>query len=109
LSFLLLPPSLHFPLLPLFPPSTLQIIKNVCLQHAIQTVTGFVWMSFEPHSDAVDHATVINSSYVPRVAQATVLLLGRLNGEAILRSYGKELVSFVYWWGVPIVQFALAL
>lgn len=47
--------------------------------------------------------------YVPRVAQAVMVLLGPLNGETVLRNYGSQIVQWTYWWAVPFAQFALAL
>ena len=62
-----------------------------------------------PREIFVDHGMVMAQKYAPRVAQLVMVLLGENNGEVVLKSVGRQLVEFTYWWGVPILQFGLAL
>lgn len=91
-----------------------QLIKAVVFQHVVQTALGLMWIEPDeivlPREIFVDHGMVMAQKYAPRVAQLVMVLLGENNGEAVLRSgAGRHLVEFSYWWGIPILQFGLAL
>ena len=82
-------------------------------QHVLQTALGLMWIEPDsvilPREIYVDHAMVMGQRYAPRVAQLVMLAVGRNNGEAVLKVAGRQLVEWSYWWGVPLLQFGLAL
>jgi sphinganine C4-monooxygenase len=89
-----------------------EVIKAVTMQHVVQTILGLVWFGNEEtlyqNEVMVDHLGRM-AGLAPKVAKGVLLLLGPRTGDALLRSYGADLVRFVYWWGVPAGQLLLAL
>lgn len=85
------------------------VVIAVCVQQLIQTALG--WLVLD-EQEAIretfrDHRTELQQcgAYVSRAA---FLLLGPETGSKALRYGGAEVVSWVYWWGVPILQFLWA-
>lgn len=56
----------------------------------------------------VDHLNGMKR-LVPWVVKSGLLVFGEKTGERLLRFAGKGLVSWVYWWGIPIGQMMFAL
>jgi sphinganine C4-monooxygenase len=89
-----------------------QVVKAVIFQQIVQTIVGLILME----SDTSILATEILKDHMagmkylaPRVADLTFLVLGHSTGLNVLHQYGPQLVNFVYWWGIPIVQMYLGL
>lgn len=91
--------------------TVMQVVNAVVLQQVIQTILGYFWMDVEPSSPSdmwKDHLQEMNKlSGV--VGQAVVLVLGDRTGQSVLAKHGKSLVSWTYWWGIPLIQFYFAL
>lgn len=90
--------------------TVMQVVNAVVLQQVIQTILGFFWMDAEPSQHEMwkdDLQEMAKLSGV--VGQAVVLILGERTGQSLLMKHGKDIVSWTYWWGVPLVQFYLAL
>lgn len=86
-----------------------QVILAVFVQQAIQTLLGIVWLedddpSVGPFRDHVGDMVW----YAGWMGKAAIVVLGESRGSEVLKLYGAEAVSWVYWWGVPIVQFFFA-
>jgi sphinganine C4-monooxygenase len=91
--------------------SVMQVINAVVLQQVIQTILGYFVMDVEETAHQLvwkDHMQEMEK-LTGVVGQAVVLVLGDRTGKSLLMNYGKELVSWTYWWGIPLVQFYLAL
>lgn len=81
-----------------------EVIKAVILQHVIQTLLGLAALAEE---EPTDNAAAM-LKYARVVTAATVWLVGPRFGHKLLAQYGSQAVQFIYWWGVPIVQFLWA-
>jgi len=81
-----------------------QVVGAVVFQHVVQIVVGYIWLSMEKPDIRPSPAESMRSIAGP-VARAVLLILGEARAMPILRAYGPEIVSWVYWWGIPIVQF----
>lgn len=86
-----------------------QVVLAVLLQQAIQTAMGLVWL--EDDSAEIgpmrDHYGDLRG-YERIVSKVVVTLLGKNLGGTVLSQAGGGLTSWVYWWGVPIVQYFFA-
>jgi sphinganine C4-monooxygenase len=87
-----------------------EVLKAVLLQQAIQTGLGWYWM--EPDVEGpgafVSHSKTMRE-LSPWVAKAAAILCGKQTGDALLANHGREIVHYVYWWGIPIAQFFFAM
>lgn len=89
-----------------------QVVRAVAVQQVLQTILGYVWLE----DDAAilkrevyrDHLAEM-SSMAPAIANLTVLALGQRTGETVLKTYGADLVRWMYWWGVPTLRMLFAL
>lgn len=85
------------------------VIVAVAFQHAIQTALGLYWLD---EAEAVKEAFADHNAALQRyavwVSRAAFAALGPKYGTRALRSCGAEVTSWLYWWGVPIVQFFFA-
>lgn len=91
--------------------TVLEVVKAVVVQHVIQTALGMVWfeddetiLRREVYVDHIGRMGVL----APKVANFVLLALGPRSGESVLLRYGEGLVRWMYWWGIPIAQFAFA-
>ncbi|KAL1406827.1 Sphingolipid C4-hydroxylase sur2 [Vanrija albida] len=84
-----------------------QVIRAVLFQQFIQTLVGLLWVDSDDeilaHQVNVDHVAAMRF-ITPRVADLVLLLVGPKYGVKLLESRGHEIVNWVYWWGIPIVQ-----
>lgn len=88
------------------------VLKAVAIQQIIQTLLGYFWLESEEvilAREVYRDFQADMAALVPGVMKTVVVLLGKRTGEQLLRSYGADIVQWVYWWGIPIAQFALAL
>lgn len=91
--------------------SAKRVVAMVLLQQVVQTVLGvFVLEDEETVRRQVfqDHEGNMRrlGGYVARVVCGTV---GYKTGLGLLESYGVQAVQWLYWWGLPFVQFWWAL
>jgi len=84
--------------------SRTNVVIAVLVQQALQTALGIAWFNEEEDIMAIDHrkALLVYGEWISRIAFAA---LGPKLGSSLLRSCGAELTSWMYWWGVPILQF----
>lgn len=85
-----------------------EVIRAVILQHIVQTMLGYFWLSEVPRISAA-----ICRREMEGVAKALVymtkLVLGSHAGEAFLQRRGAEVTHWLYWWGIPAVQLLFGL
>ena len=81
-----------------------EVIKAVILQHIIQTLLGLAALAEE---EPVDDAAAM-LKYARVITAGLTWMVGPRWGHKLLAQYGRELVYFTYWWGVPIAQFLWA-
>lgn len=89
--------------------SATTVFWMVVIQQILQTALGY-WALDENeaiHEAMTDHRVNLQT-YGAYISRAAFLLLGPSTGSKVLRYCGAEVTSWVYWWGVPIVQFLLA-
>jgi sphinganine C4-monooxygenase len=84
------------------------VVLAVILQQAIQTLLGYVWLD-DSESDAFRQHTAEMRQLGKWFARAVVAVLGEARGKEFLVANGKEILSWLYWWGIPIAQFILAM
>ncbi|KAF8513419.1 sphingosine hydroxylase [Hysterangium stoloniferum] len=84
------------------------VILAVLLQQAIQTLMGIFWLD-DSESDAFRNHTGEMRTLSNWVARIVVALFGDATGIKILAAQGQHTVSWLYWWGIPIFQFLLAI
>lgn len=91
--------------------SAKRVVALVLVQQVVQTVLGvFVLEDDETVRAQVfqDHGK--NMEKLGRtVARVVCGTIGYQSGLALLERYGVEAVQWLYWWGLPIVQFWWAL
>lgn len=89
-----------------------QVFRAVIGQHVLQTAVGIMWLPSEEQAlkqyHYVDHIGKMQGM-APRIASLVMLVLGRETGEAVLRTHGEALVRWMYWWGVPLIQYVWGL
>lgn len=86
-----------------------QVIWAVLFQQVIQTALGLAWLReddpafgpFRDHGDSID-------KYSKVTASLAVALLGKTLGSEAVKRYGTSLGTWLYWWGIPTVQFLFA-
>lgn len=85
------------------------VIIAVVVQQIIQTLLG---MAVLDEQDAVREAFADHKAAMERyghwISRVAFAALGKQWGEKVLRSAGVQLTSWMYWWGVPIMQFLFA-
>ncbi|KAL4072943.1 fatty acid hydroxylase superfamily-domain-containing protein [Scleroderma yunnanense] len=85
-----------------------EVVWAVVLQHIIQTILGYLWLSEAPPiSAATCHREM--STVAKTLVNVTKLLVGSHAGEDFLQRRGAEVTHWLYWWGIPAVQILFAL
>lgn len=85
-----------------------EVFWAVILQHIVQTVLGYFWLSEVPRiSAAACRSEMI--TVAKALVYAAKLVLGAQSGEAFLQRRGAEVTHWLYWWGIPAVQLVFAL
>ena len=87
--------------------TVLQVIKAVVMQQIIQTLLGWWWLD-STHGDEVDRVQVLLGLYRP----VSIILQYFLDAgyyQLFMISNGPRILSIVYWWILPVAQFAAAL
>lgn len=92
--------------------SVMDVVKAVVVQQVIQTAIGTALLEGD---DVIIQREVMRdhlgsmAKLAPRVGDVVLLVLGKRTGEDMLRSHGSDIVTWVYWWGIPIAQTFFAL
>ncbi|CEH17995.1 Sphingolipid hydroxylase [Ceraceosorus bombacis] len=83
-----------------------KVAAMVMLQHAIQVGLGAMVLdgSQSAIENARDHQEGMRD-IAAYVSSAALGLLGNSNGLSFLKVAGPSTVHFIYWWGIPVVQF----
>jgi len=84
------------------------VVLAVILQQAIQTLLGLLWLE-DGESDALRNHAGEMRTVGEWVGRLTVLVLGEERGKEFLVAKGSQVVSWLYWWGIPSAQFLLAM
>jgi sphinganine C4-monooxygenase len=86
-----------------------EVIWAVLGQQVIQTALGLFWLDEDNPSTGPfrDHSGDVER-YLAWVKKGVLLLLGEGRGGEVVRRSGREVATWAYWWGVPILQFFFA-
>jgi len=82
-----------------------EVVKAVILQQIFQTTLGV--LTIQPEGP-IDHIKEMRK-LAPNVVYFVMKVLGREAGQGLLVARGAGIISFVYWWAIPIFQFVVAL
>jgi sphinganine C4-monooxygenase len=80
-----------------------EVVRAVALQHVVQTLLGLVVLTEDPAEIFRDHGAEIAQTGV-WVERALYVLLGAKWQSVVMEKCGLQLASWMYWWGVPLVQ-----
>lgn len=85
------------------------VFYAVIVQQVLQTALGYLALDENEaiHEAMRDHRIGLQT-YGAYISRAAFLLLGPSMGSKALRYAGAEFTSWMYWWGVPILQFIWA-
>lgn len=85
------------------------VVYAVIVQQIFQTMLGWFILDEEEaiRETFRDHSSEL-ITYGKYINKAITLLLGQESGHRVLSNYGPQLISFMYWWGVPVLQFIWA-
>ena len=84
------------------------VILAVIFQQVVQTLLGIVWLD-DDESDAFRNHTGEMRHLSQWVARFVVTILGDKRGGDLLATQGQKLVSWLYWWGIPVAQYIWAM
>ncbi|KAF8574269.1 hypothetical protein K439DRAFT_1642324 [Ramaria rubella] len=84
------------------------VIIAVVLQQIVQTLLGVVWLE-DGESDAFRNHTGEMRQLGNWVARFAVAVLGKQKGQEFLAYKGREAISWLYWWGIPALQYIFAI
>lgn len=86
-----------------------QVVRAVVLQQVIQTALGLAWLEDDDPLKGPfrDHGADL-ARYAVLTSKAVTAVLGKSVGGQLLRTSGRDLAAWTYWWGVPIAQFVFA-
>ena len=85
------------------------VIIAVVLQQVVQTVMGVIWLENDSTSDAFRNHTGEMRQLSKWIARLAVTVLGETRGKELLAANGQGIISWLYWWGMPIAQFIFAM
>lgn len=81
------------------------VFLAVVFQHVVQTILGIFWLE---ESVSVDHLEEMRHLSL-NVSWIVIKLLGKDQGGALLQAAGPQSISWLYWWGIPTLQFFFAI
>jgi sphinganine C4-monooxygenase len=84
------------------------VILAVILQQVVQTLMGIVWLD-DSESDAFRNHTGEMRQLGKWVARLAIAALGEKKGMELLATKGQDVVSWLYWWGIPVAQYIWAM
>ena len=87
--------------------TVLQVIKAVVMQQIIQTLLGWWWLD-STDGDEVGHVQILLGLY-RRVSIILQYFLDADYYQPFMISIAPRILSIVYWWILPVAQFAVAL
>lgn len=84
-----------------------QVIAAVVLQHVIQALLGWWWMGEGGVDELAELANIKRIESL--VFQAASLVWSEKQALRFTLVRGEEVVSFLYWWAIPLTQLGFAL
>jgi len=84
-----------------------RVIGTVLLQQVLQVVLALWWLEDDSNSK-LNHAQTIQSIQA-FLTQGILRLLGAENAHRFASTTGPSLASWLYWWGIPCLQFVWAM
>jgi len=84
------------------------VIFAVIFQQIVQTLLGIVWLD-DDQSDAFRNHTGEMRHLSQWVARLVITVLGDKWGAKLLATQGQQLVSWLYWWGIPVAHYIWAM
>lgn len=85
-----------------------QVVLAVIIQQVIQTILGYLWVDEKPLVTPAIRRQQMEFVGV-WVIKFILTLFGKEMGCKLLQVKGSNLVYFIYWWGIPITQFVIAM
>lgn len=82
-----------------------EVIVAVLFQQFLQTLLGL--FALEDDVVVIDHASELNK-WGRRVAKVALAAAGNKAGGEFMTQYGRQVASWLYWWGYPTLQLAWA-
>lgn len=89
--------------------SPLAVARSVLIQQALQIVVTLIAVKDDDKPIWPEDHRVGMSWIAPYVAKTVLFVLGPSPGSRALAAYGKPMVYFTYWYGVPILQYSLGM
>jgi len=86
----------------------LQVFWAVVLQHTLQTVLGYLWLSTPPDispSNCMMEMETVGKTLVHLVRWT----VGTHAGGYVLERQGADITHWLYWWGIPAAQILFSL
>ncbi|KAF8998608.1 sphingosine hydroxylase [Cyathus striatus] len=80
-----------------------EVVWAVIFQHIVQTALGLLWLS-DGGPQVVDHGVRMRN-----IAVLLQPLITPFMGEHLAQAVLPDVAYFVYWWGVPSIQFLAAI
>jgi sphinganine C4-monooxygenase len=84
-----------------------QVVWGVLLQQLIQTTLGLYWLSGDSEGVQINHQEKMEE--IARFLVSVARLVSGTRVPEILPSAQDASVYFLYWWGIPFLQFFLAM
>lgn len=82
-----------------------QVLAAVIFQQAIQITLGYLWMDVDAETGGPISMHIPRVEAVaPTVLRSLEALLGRRLAAYLWLHKGQDLVYYVYWWAIPLVQ-----
>ncbi|KIJ20767.1 hypothetical protein PAXINDRAFT_106468 [Paxillus involutus ATCC 200175] len=85
-----------------------EVIWAVVIQHTIQTLLGYYWLSEPPHISA-SRCIMEMEAAGKGLVQLVRWAVGPKAGEYFLELWGAEITHWLYWWGIPAAQLLFSL
>lgn len=79
------------------------VVRAVVFQQVLQTILALWWVEPQPHVSSAEHA-LRAAALAPAVRTWVCRLVGEHAGKNILAHQEHDLVYFVYWWAIPVLQ-----
>ncbi|KAI0309626.1 sphingosine hydroxylase [Amylostereum chailletii] len=86
--------------------SRMEVVRAVIFQQLIQVILAIFWMTTDEQSV---NPPAEMSALADRMLDILQKVIGQEGAVSVLRAGGPELVYYVYWWGIPVFQFFLAM
>jgi len=86
-----------------------ETIRSVAFQQFMQTTFGYIWLTALAEPEGFRNHAAELRELAQTIARVVFKVVGEQRGQEFLAKYGSSLTSNMYWWGIPIAQFFIAL